>query len=125
MKKAAAKIGPMLASLPFGSHYQGAFIPGPSIGDSQTDYRTRAVIAAIGLTANTPYEAVYWMYTVDSGAQPLTGVPALFRSTAAMAQGAESQLASWNDGPTKRRDQFKDGQNSWSQYPADSPPPMS
>lgn len=73
MSKAAANIAPMLNDLPFGSHYQGAFIPAPTIGNSQTDYRTRAVIARIGLTANTPFEAVYWMYTVDSSAAPLTG----------------------------------------------------
>ncbi len=73
MKKAAANIAPILANLPFGSNYQGAFIPAPTIGNSQTDYLTRAVIARIGLTANTPYEAVYWMYTVDSTAQQLTG----------------------------------------------------
>ena len=63
----------MLNELPFGSHYQGAFIPAPTIGNSQTDYRTRAVIARIGLTANTPFEAVYWMYTVDSAGRALTG----------------------------------------------------
>ena len=73
MTKAASTIAPMLADLPFGSHYQGAFIPAPTIGNSQTDYRTRAVIARIGLTANTPFEAVYWMYTVDSGARALNG----------------------------------------------------
>ena len=73
MAKAASAIAPMLADLPFGSHYQGAFIPAPTIGNSQTDYRTRAVIAQIGLTANTPFEAVYWMYTVDSAGQPLDG----------------------------------------------------
>ena len=73
MAKAAAGIAPMLNQLPFGSHYQGAFIPAPTIGNSQTDYRTRAVIARIGLTANTPFEAVYWMYTVDSAGPALTG----------------------------------------------------
>ena len=73
MAKAAKDIGPMLAELPFGTNYQGAFIPAPTIGNSQTDYRTRAVIARIGLTANTPFEAVYWMYTVDSDGQPLSG----------------------------------------------------
>lgn len=73
MAKAAKDIGPMLADLPFGTNYQGAFIPAPTIGNSQTDYRTRAVIARIGLTANTPFEAIYWMYTVDSDGQPLSG----------------------------------------------------
>lgn len=73
MEKAAKDIAPMLNELPFGTNYQGAFIPAPTIGNSQTDYRTRAVIARIGLTANTPFEAVYWIYTVDGTGQPLTG----------------------------------------------------
>ncbi|SUS05177.1 conserved exported hypothetical protein [uncultured Defluviicoccus sp.] len=73
MSKAASKLPTILTELPFGSHYQGAFIPAPTIGNSQTDYRTRAIIARIGLTANTPEEAVYWIYTVDSAGQPLTG----------------------------------------------------
>jgi hypothetical protein len=73
MAKAAKEIGPMLSNLPFGHNYQGAFIPAPTIGNPRTDYRTRAVIARIGLTANTPFEAVYWMYTTDGEGQPLTG----------------------------------------------------
>ena len=39
-------------------------MPAPTIGNSQTDYRTRAIIARIGLTANTPKEAVYYQGTV-------------------------------------------------------------
>lgn len=73
MSSAAAGIAPMLSNLPFGWFYQGAYIPPESIGNSQTDYMTRAKIARIGLTANTPYEAVYFQYIVDEKARPLTG----------------------------------------------------
>jgi len=73
MAKAAKEIGPLLSDLPFGTVYQGAFIPAPTIGNSRTDFRTRAVIARIGLTANTPFEAVYWMYTLDKNGGAMTG----------------------------------------------------
>lgn len=73
MTKAATNIAPILSDLPFGWFYQGAYIPPATIGDSQTDYMTRAKIARIGLTANTPFEAVYFQYIVDSNARPLTG----------------------------------------------------
>ena len=73
MERAAKDIGPMLGSLPFGQVVNGWFMPAPSIGNSQTDYRTRAIIARIGLTANTPKEAVYYQGTLDSNGQQLTG----------------------------------------------------
>jgi hypothetical protein len=73
MTKAAQEIAPLLDTFPLGTSYQGALFPSPSIGNSQTDYLTRAVIARVGLTANTPFEAIYWMYGVDSTGQPLLG----------------------------------------------------
>ncbi|MBI2742458.1 MAG: DUF1254 domain-containing protein [Chlamydiales bacterium] len=73
MKEAAAKIGSILETLPVGVSYQGALIPAPTIGNPGTDYKTRAIIARIGLTANTPYESVYWIYTMDKNESPLTG----------------------------------------------------
>ena len=73
MKRAAEDIGPMLSNLPFGQVVNGWFMPGPTIGNSQTDYRTRAIIARIGLTANTPKEAVYYQGTLDSDGNQLTG----------------------------------------------------
>ncbi len=73
MKQAAATIGSMLDVLPIGKLFQGAFLPPPTIGNPGADYRTRAVVARIGLTANTPFESVYWMYSLDSSTQPLTG----------------------------------------------------
>lgn len=73
MKEAAQKIGSLLAHLPFGTNYKGAFIPPSSIGDAGPDYYIRAIVARVGLTANTPYEAVYWMYGLDKEGNPLTG----------------------------------------------------
>ena len=73
MQRAANDIGPMLSNLPFGQVVNGWFMPAPTIGNSQTDYRTRAIIARIGLTANTPKEAVYYQGTLDSNGEQLTG----------------------------------------------------
>ena len=73
MQRAANDIGPMLSNLPFGQVVNGWFMPAPTIGNSQTDYRTRAIIARIGLTANTPKEAVYYQGTLDSNGGQLTG----------------------------------------------------
>lgn len=73
MSEAAEKIGHMLANLPFATLYRGAFLPPSSIGNYGTDYATRAVVARVGLTANTPYEAIYWMYMMDENSAQLTG----------------------------------------------------
>jgi len=73
MQQAAEKIGSILATLSFGTNTQGAFIPPPTIGDFGTDYKTRAIVARVGLTANTPFESVYWIYSFDAQNQPLTG----------------------------------------------------
>ncbi len=73
MRKAAQNIGSILGHLPFGIFYQGAFIPPPTIGNSGTDYKTRSIVTRLGLTANTPYESIYWMYSLDQKGNPLTG----------------------------------------------------
>jgi hypothetical protein len=73
MKKAAGEIGSLLAHIPFGTYYQGATFPPATIGDFGTDYKTRAIIARVGLTANKPSEAVYWMYVHDAQGELLTG----------------------------------------------------
>jgi hypothetical protein len=73
MQEAAKKIGPLLAHQPFGTHYHGAFMPPPTIGNPGTDYLTRAVVARVGLTANTPDEAIYFMYPMDSEGSYLSG----------------------------------------------------
>jgi hypothetical protein len=73
LTQAAQDIAPMLAKLPLGSIVPGAFIPPPTIGNSGTDYATRAYIARVGLTANTPYEAVYWGNVLDRDGNFLQG----------------------------------------------------
>ncbi len=73
MQEAAQNIGSMLASQPIGTFYRGAFLPPPTIGNPGTDYRTRAIVARVGLTANTPDEAVYWMYPLDNAGNYLAG----------------------------------------------------
>ncbi len=73
MKEVVAGIGKTMANIPIGSIYQGAFIPPATIGNFGNDYLTRAVTARVGLTANTPYEAIYWMYISDGEGHPLTG----------------------------------------------------
>jgi len=73
MSDAAKNIGDMLSNLPMGTIYKGAFIPPPSIGNPKNDYKTRAIVARVGLTANIPEEAIYWIYTQDSQYQFLNG----------------------------------------------------
>jgi hypothetical protein len=51
----------------------GWFIPPPTIGDPKTDYKIRAVVARMGLTANTPPEAVYLGGMFDADGNRLTG----------------------------------------------------
>ena len=73
MKKVSVEIDPMIANLPSGNFYNGAFIPPPTIGNSGTDFRTRAIVARLGLTANIPNEAIYWLYKVDNHGKLLNG----------------------------------------------------
>lgn len=73
MKKAAENIGIMLSNLPIGTLDHGAYLPPQTIGNFGTDYQTRAVVGRVGLTANTPFEAIYWDYTSDELGNPLTG----------------------------------------------------
>jgi DNA sulfur modification protein DndE len=73
MTQAATTIAPTLNKLPFGSYLAGAYIQPPTIGNPGTDYATRAFIARVGLTANTPYEAVYWGNKFDSEGRRMNG----------------------------------------------------
>ncbi len=73
MGEAARDIAPILALLPFGSIVNNAFIPPPTIGDFGADYATRAFVARNGLTANTPYETIYWGSALDSDGNFLRG----------------------------------------------------
>src|SRR5262245_48663584 len=73
MERAAHDIPNLLNTVPFGRLTNGWFIPPPTIGDSKTAYAIRAIVARVGLTANTPKEAVYLDATLDGEGQPLTG----------------------------------------------------
>jgi hypothetical protein len=73
MAEAARNIAPILTKLTFRSPVPGAFFPPPSMGNFGTDYSTRAAVARVGLTGNTPYEAVYWSYLLDNEGRPLLG----------------------------------------------------
>lgn len=73
MARAAVEVPQLLTQLPFGRLENGWFIPSPTIGDPQQHYKIRAIIARIGLTANTPKEAVYFEAVSDSEGNPLTG----------------------------------------------------
>ncbi len=52
---------------------RGWYIPPRSTGDYGTGYRYRAQVAALGLGANTPKEAIYPTALTDSAGQLLTG----------------------------------------------------
>jgi hypothetical protein len=73
MSEAAQIIMPVLTRLNPGTVFNNAVIPPSTIGNFATDYLTRAIIGRIGLTANTPYEAVYWTNLLDSDGSPLAG----------------------------------------------------
>jgi DNA sulfur modification protein DndE len=73
MARAARDIAPILNKLTSRSPVPGAFFPPPSMGNFGTDYSTRAAVARVGLTGNTPYEAIYWSYLFDSEGHPLHG----------------------------------------------------
>jgi hypothetical protein len=53
--------------------HDGWATPASDIGDYGTDYTFRAGVAAIGLGANTPAEAMYPTAYTDSGGQQLEG----------------------------------------------------
>lgn len=71
MRRAAQKVGPLNANLPVGSFVNNWFLPPPAIGNAKTDYYLKAVVARIGLTANTPEEAIYFMSTTDANSHDL------------------------------------------------------
>jgi DNA sulfur modification protein DndE len=73
MRRAAEDIGPMLNNLPAGRFADGWFWPPPTLGNFGTDFPLRAITARVGLTANTPREAVYLMANLDQDLRPMTG----------------------------------------------------
>jgi hypothetical protein len=75
MKLAAQQIGPMLvgSASVVGNVANGWVIPPADTGIAGTDYVLRAIVAVIGLTSNTPAEAVYYPAYIDAAGAPLTG----------------------------------------------------
>ena len=73
MASAAREIPDLMNTIPFGRLENGWFIPPSTIGDPRTDYRIRAIVARVGLTANAPREAVYLDGMLDADGNRLTG----------------------------------------------------
>lgn len=65
MKHAAQRIGSINANLPAGEFVNGWFMPPPATGNPGNNYYLRAIIARVGLTANTADEAIYFYASVD------------------------------------------------------------
>ncbi len=73
MENAAANLGNVLTLLPEGRLVNGWRVPSPTIGAFGTDYLMRAITARVGLTANTPREAVYYTAGMDNEGNRLIG----------------------------------------------------
>ncbi len=75
MKLAAQRIGPMLVAgmSVIGNIANGWVIPPGNLGMYGGDYVSRAIVAVIGLTSNTPAEAVYYQAYADAARSPLVG----------------------------------------------------
>lgn len=74
MKKAAENVDmKTLIDIPSGRLYKGWLFGWPSIGNFRTDYLNRAFIARVGLTGNTPEEAIYLFSYFDSKNKPPVG----------------------------------------------------
>ena len=73
MAKVATGLGATLALLPGGTFRNGWILSAPTIGNFGTDYLYRATTARIGLTANTPREAIYIGAVAGSDGKPLSG----------------------------------------------------
>jgi hypothetical protein len=74
MKEVASQIAGTLGNLgSLSALRNGWIIPPYDTGNSGADYLGRAIIAVVGLTANTVREAVYYDANSDSAGQPLTG----------------------------------------------------
>jgi DNA sulfur modification protein DndE len=71
MKRAAQQIGSLSANLPVGNLVNNWLIPPVGIGNAKSNYYLNAIIARVGLTANIPQEAIYFMAGADSNSQPL------------------------------------------------------
>jgi DNA sulfur modification protein DndE len=74
MKDVASQIGGVMANAAaISGTKNGWAIPPYDIGDAGADYPTRAIVAVVGLLANTANEAVYYDAGVDDAGEPLTG----------------------------------------------------
>jgi hypothetical protein len=75
MKLAAAKIGLMMTPLLpiLGNQANGWIIPPANVGKPGADFPGRAIVAAFGLTSNTPMEAIYYSGFADGYGEPLVG----------------------------------------------------
>jgi hypothetical protein len=73
MIRAVVEIPELLAHQNPGIFINGWFGPRPSMGNFGTDYLTRAVVARVGLTGNTPHEAIYMLTGITHDSIPLVG----------------------------------------------------
>jgi len=75
MKETAAGIGKlMLANVAIGGGLaNGWVIPPANVGMPGADYLTRAIVAVLGLTANTAEQAIYYTGLLDANGEALTG----------------------------------------------------
>jgi hypothetical protein len=74
MKTVAQEIGPMMQSMTLTvKTVNGWTIPPANVGLSGEDYLTRAIVAVIGLLANTPSEAIYYSAFHDGSSAALSG----------------------------------------------------
>jgi hypothetical protein len=74
MRSAAKSIAPTMFSLAALSNKRNGWpVPFANQGSAGADYVSRALIAVLGLTANTPYEAIYYLGYVDGSGQLLNG----------------------------------------------------
>ncbi len=73
MRLAAKNIANINQYLPIGRIDNGWFIPPANMGNFGTDYYLRSVVARLGLTANTPQEAIYFVLKSDTTGHALSG----------------------------------------------------
>ena len=75
MKQAAAGIGRLMAAnVAIRNAVQGGWaVPRANVGLPGADYLTRAIVAVLGLTANTVEQAIYFTGLLDAEGEPLTG----------------------------------------------------
>lgn len=73
MRLAAKNIAKINQYLPIGRIDNGWFIPPPDMGNFGSNYYLRAAVARLGLTANTPQQAIYFVLKADATGHALNG----------------------------------------------------